>query len=106
MSFTKRKDIKKDIGCCLLDASPDMTIYSAEKNLIEIKEFYSEFDSFEINMSAVEEIDISGVQLLLAINKSTAQDGKKLVLSKVSTSVVEVMDVLNIRSHFNWTNQE
>jgi anti-anti-sigma factor len=106
MSFTKNKDTKKDTGCCLLDAGPDMTIYSAEKNLIEIKEIYPEFDCFELNMSAVEEIDISGIQLLLAISKSTAQDGKKLVLSEVSTSVVEVMDVLNIRSHFNWTNQE
>ena len=106
MSFTKRKDPKQKKGHCLLDASPDMTIYAASNNLAEIKEFYPQFDHFEVNLSTVEEIDSTGIQLLLALKKSAEKDGKQLVLSEVSPSVSEVMDVLNLKSHFDWANQE
>ena len=102
MSFTKREDSKQKKGCCLLDASPDMSIYAAANNLAEIKGYYSEFDYFELNLSAVEEIDSSGIQLLLALKLSAEKDGKQVYLNAVSLPVSEVMDVLNIKSHFNW----
>ena len=102
MSFTKRKDSNQKKGSCLLDASPDMTIYAAASNLAEIKGYYSEFDRIELNLSAVEEIDSSGIQLLLALKKSSEKDGKKVVLNEASQPVSEVMDVLNLKSHFDW----
>jgi anti-sigma B factor antagonist len=106
MSFTKREDPNQKAGGCLLDASPDMTIYAAASNLAEIKAYYSEFNHFELNLSTVEEIDSSGIQLLLALNKSAAKDGKQVVLNAISAPVSEVMDVLNIKSHFDWVKPE
>jgi anti-sigma B factor antagonist len=106
MSFTRREDSNQKAGSCLLDASPDMTIYSAASNLAEIRGFYKDFNHFEVNLSAVEEIDSTGVQLLLALNKSAAKDGKQVVLNAISAPVSEVMDVLNIKSHFDWVKPE
>lgn len=106
MSFTKREDSNQTEGSCLLDASPDMTIYSAATNLAEIKGYYAEFNHLELNLATVEEIDSSGIQLLLALKQSAAKDGKRVVLDAISAPVAEVMDVLNIRSHFDWVQPE
>jgi anti-sigma B factor antagonist len=106
MSFTKREDSDKKKGICVLDASPDMTIYCAANNLAEIKGYYAEFNHFELNLSDVEEIDSSGIQLLLALRQSAAKDGKQVFLNAISNPVAEVMDVLNIRSHFDWIQPE
>lgn len=106
MPFTKRENHNKKTGRCLLDASSDMTIYSAENNLADIKGYYSEFSHFEINLSGVEEIDSSGIQLLISLKKSADKDGKKVFLNEISSPVAEVMDVLNIRSLFDWIKPE
>ena len=106
MSFTKREDSKQKMGNCLLDVSADMTIYSAVNNLSELKEYYPQFNNFEVNLSAVEEIDSSGVQILLALVQNAKKDGKQVVLSEISAPVTEIMDMLNIRSHFNWLKPE
>jgi len=106
MSFVKREDITQKSGSCLLSAGADMTIYSSEKNLTDIKGYYSEFNHLELDLSAVEEIDTSGVQLLLALKKSSEKDGKSFFLSGISAPVDEVMEVLNIRSNFNWVKSE
>ena len=106
MSFTKREDSSQPIGSCVLDVSADMTIYTAATNLSGIKDYYSKFSHIELNLSAVEEIDSSGVQILLALSKNAKKDGKQVVLSELSAPVTEIMDMLNIRSHFNWLKPE
>ncbi|MFT7109572.1 MAG: anti-sigma B factor antagonist [Psychrobacter glaciei] len=106
MSFTKREDSNQKSGACLLDVSADMTIYSAVNNLSEIKEYYSQFNHIEIDLSAVEEIDSSGIQILLSLKKKAQIDGKQVVLGEISAPVAEIMDLLNIRSHFDWTKPE
>jgi anti-sigma B factor antagonist len=106
MSFNKREDARRKNDSCLLDAGADMTIYSAADNLTEIKGYYSQFNHFELNLSAVEEIDSSGIQLLLSIVKNAKKDDKQVVLSEMSDPVIEIMDLLNIRSHFDWIKPE
>ena len=106
MSFTKREDSNQKTDSCLLDVSADMTIYSAANNLSEIKGYYSQFNQIELNLSAVEEIDSSGVQILLALVQNAKKDGKQVVLSEISAPVTEIMDMLNIRSHFDWIKPE
>ena len=106
MSFTKREDSSQKTGNCLLDVSADMTIYSAANNLSEIKGYYSRFNYIELNLSAVEEIDSSGVQILLALAQNAKKDGKQVVLSQTSAPVTEIINMLNIRSHFNWLTPE
>ena len=106
MSFNKREDSRGTTDSCLLDAGADMTIYSAADNLTEIKGYYSQFNHLELNLSAVEEIDSSGIQILLSLVKNAKKDGKQVVLSEVSAAVKEIMDILNIRSRFDWIKSE
>jgi anti-anti-sigma factor len=106
MSFNKREDSRRKTDSCLLDAGADMTIYSAADNLTEIKGYYSQFNHLELNLSAVEEIDSSGIQILLSLVQNAKKDGKQVVLSQISDPVIEVMDLLNIRSHFDWIKPE
>ncbi|MGK0405743.1 MAG: anti-sigma B factor antagonist [Oleispira sp.] len=106
MSFNKREDASRKTDSCLLDAGADMTIYAAADNLTEIKGYYSQFNHFELNLSAVEEIDSSGIQLLLSLVKNAKKDDKKVVLSEISDPVIEIMDLLDIRSHFEWIKPE
>jgi anti-sigma B factor antagonist len=101
MSFNKREDSKRKKDSCLLDAGADMTIYSAADNLTEIKGYYSQYNHFELNLSSVEEIDSSGIQLLLSLVKNAKKDDKQVELSEISDPVLEVMDLLAIRSHFD-----
>jgi anti-sigma B factor antagonist len=106
MSFNKREDLTRKTDSCLLDAGADMTIYTAAANLTEIKGYYSQFNHFELNLSAVEEIDSSGVQILLSLAQNAKKDGKQVVLSEISAAVIEIMDTLNIRSRFDWIKPE
>jgi anti-sigma B factor antagonist len=106
MSFNKREDASRKTDSCLLDVGADMTIYSAADNLNDIKRYYSQFNHFELNLSAVEEVDSSGIQLLLSLVKNAKKDDKQVVLSEISDPVIEIMDLLDIRSHFDWIKPE
>ena len=103
MAFSKRRNSKDKSGICLLVADNDMSIYSAAQNHADLIEHYANFDSFEIDLSEVEEIDCSGVQLLLALKQNIAADGKNLMFTKVSPAIAEVMSLLNINEQFNFS---
>jgi anti-sigma B factor antagonist len=105
MAFIKQKLSHKEPGKCVLLADGDMSIYAAEQNHAELKRFYPDFEDFELDLSAVEEIDSSGIQLLLAFKNSAKKDGKQMNLISVSEPVAEVMAVLNIKDQFNWAQK-
>jgi anti-sigma B factor antagonist len=105
MAFKKQKKSGKETDTCVLLADSDMSIYTAEQNHAELNQLYPDFENFEIDLSAVEEIDSSGIQLLLAFKNSAKKDGKQMNLISVSEPVAEVMAVLNIKDQFNWAQK-
>lgn len=105
MAFTKQKGSDKKKGLCKIAADSDMSIYAAAANHESLVQFYADFDNFEVNLSAVEELDSSGIQLLLALKHSAEKDGKQVTLNSASSPVNEVMDVLNIKGQFNWSDK-
>ena len=104
MAFSKHKKTSKKSGRCVLSAGIDMSIYAAQQNHDEVMKHYSDFDSFEIDLSTVEEIDCSGLQLLLALKHSSDKDGKKVLLQQPSIAVVEAMEVVNLKDKFDWSD--
>lgn len=106
MPIKKQKGSSKKTGKCLLSIAGDMTISVISQNHTELMKFYTEFSSFDINLSAVEDIDCSGIQLLLALKLSAQNEGKQLILNTPSPAVSEAMDVLNIGGQFNWAVTE
>ncbi len=106
MAINIQKGSSKKTGHCLLAVGEDMTIYSASQNHEELTGHFSDYSSFEIDLSAVEEIDCSGIQLLLALKYSAEKESKSLTLSSVSDTAAEVMNVLNIKDQFEWSSKK
>lgn len=102
MSFTKQKGSNKAKGICLLAANNDMSIYSAAVNHESLTGFYTEFKSFEIDLSSVEEIDTTGVQMLLALTQTAAKDNKQVLFHSPSDSVNDVLKILSVKDQLAW----
>jgi len=105
MSISLKDSSNKESGECQLAAGADMTIYSAANNHEVLVGHFADYSSFDIDLSAVEEIDCSGIQLLLALKHSAEKESKSLVLSSVSDATAEVMNVLNIKDQFTWPDK-
>ncbi len=105
MAITRLEGSEKDVEICRLSIGADMTIYGATENHQELMNYLAGADNFEIDLSEVEEIDCSGIQLLLALKKSAEKETKQLRLSKASSAINEAMDILNIKHRFDWADQ-
>ncbi|MCP4980998.1 MAG: STAS domain-containing protein [Gammaproteobacteria bacterium] len=103
MAIKKRKGSSVKNGKCKLAVDADMSIYSASQNHQELSDCFDQYDQFEIDLSAVEEIDCSGIQLLLAFRESTLKASKQVTLTKPSDPVSEVMGLLDIKDRFDWS---
>lgn len=102
MTIKKRKGCSKKTGRCRLRAVGDLTIATVVQNHAELMQYYSDYRHFQIDLSPIEEIDCSGIQLLLALELSTRNDGKQLILESPAAVVTDAMERLHIRDHFNW----
>ena len=88
----------KEVGSgCRVELSGDMTI----KNATELKRSLSEIpgncSAIELAMEKVMELDTSGVQLLLALNRTAAETGRRMSIVSTSTAVDRVLDTYRIR---------
>ena len=105
MSIKLKKGSSKKSGNCQLAFGEDLTIYNAAKSHQELLGYLADYNNFDIDLSAVEEIDCSGIQLLLALKQSAEKESKSMVLSSVSDCTTEVMNVLNIKDQFTWSDK-
>lgn len=106
MSFTKQKGSNKRSGICQLAANNDMTIYSAAMNHESLGEFFSDFKTFYVDLSQVEEMDTSGVQILLSLSCTAKQQDKAVYMHSPSNAVNEVFSTLNVTDLFEWNQLE
>jgi len=105
----KLKGSNKKTGRCVLQASSDMTIYAAQSNQQEMAGYFSDYSDFVMDLSAVEEIDSTGVQLLLAFQKEIdnrsgeeAEEARTLLLRNPSECVADAIKIFNVKDLFNW----
>ena len=82
----------------LFNIQGEMTIYSAReqhsKIIAEVQN--SDHQSVHIDLSDVEEIDTSGIQILLALKEFLNERGKQFNIIKLSQAVKNVVDIYNI----------
>lgn len=103
MTFKKRRGCNKKTGRCLLTAAGSLTIDSVAQDHAELVKHFTDYDRFEIDLGSVEEIDFSGVQLLLAMQRSaTLDDNKQLSLKSPSQAVADAFDRLHLGPQFDW----
>ena len=102
MTIALSKGPGDDSGSCKLTMNADMTIYSAQQIHQELVAHAQQFDRLELDLSAVEDIDCSGIQLLLAMQQRAEREAGEVRLVKPSTAVVAVMELLALRDRFEW----
>lgn len=70
-----------------------LTIYTVEDAANQLRELDKLDQKVVCDLSAVNELDTTGIQLLLSLVKSTNAKGGELIISKVNQLVNEVIDL-------------
>jgi len=81
----------------------ELTIYRAAELCESLKTVLAGLDDgadLEIDLSGVTEMDSAGVQLLMAVHKSTRASNHGLRLVNPSAAVEEVFETLQLVPHF------
>ena len=102
MAIKKLKSSSKKTGHCQLAISGDFTV--AEVPLIHngLVGYFGDYTNIFCDLSAIEEIDSCGIQLLLALDRRLKNKGKSLLLKSDSPAVSEAMAMLSVTDQFNW----
>jgi anti-sigma B factor antagonist len=78
----------------------EMTIYQAAELKPALFDALAASSALEIDLSAVSELDTSGVQLLMLLKNVAAANDKTLRLSGHSAAVLEVFDMFSLGGWF------
>ncbi len=78
---------------CQLQFSGEMSIYSAMENKAKMAALFEVESDIALDASNVSEMDSSGFQMLLLLERQAAQHQKKFRLSAVSPVVQEVVSL-------------
>lgn len=78
----------------------EMTIYSALELKSSLIDCLNNSQEMVIDLSSVDEMDCSGVQLLVLIKREALKAGKVLHLVQHSPAALEAMEALNLFAYF------
>ena len=101
MGLKRARGNNESQGLCKLAIDEDLSIYTIDLLKQGLSEEIAVYDRFELNLSAVEEIDSSGIQLLLALRTELMKKKKELKISAASGAVLSLMESYGISSHFD-----
>lgn len=78
-----------------------MTIYHAQEMLQAITPHTEDYKQFELDLSAVEDIDSAGIQLLLMLDLKSREKHGETSIVEPSGSVNEVLNLYRLVQRFN-----
>ncbi len=81
----------------------DLTIYHAAEARSRLGEELARDPELEVDLSGIEELDTSGVQVLLWLKAEARAQGQSLPFTSHSPAVLEVFDQLNLAAAFGDT---
>ena len=88
-------------GACAVRLDDEMTIYTAAEQKTALFDKLEHCDTLTLDLTAVDEIDSAGIQILLALKRRADQTECELRLLGPSPSVREVMDLLELDTCFS-----
>ncbi|MEK8086323.1 STAS domain-containing protein [Aquabacterium sp. A3] len=86
---------------CHIDVGPELNIvHASELRLHWLEHIQPLHDAVTLNLSAVQEMDSAGLQLLLSLDKCLQHEGKHLQLQQPSRVVRDVLEIFGLGEHF------
>ena len=83
-------------GITTIAIQGEMTIYTALEQKNQLADYIKPNQTIQIDLAGVSEIDSAGLQILLWLKQEIAQ----LALINHSRAVVDVLELLNLTTHF------
>lgn len=78
---------------CSLTLSGDMTIYTAMENKPHFEPYFTTEKNISLDMSAINEFDSTGFQMLLLLERQALQNDNTFTISQSSPAVQEVLQL-------------
>ena len=97
MNITKLTGSNKRSGRCLLKIDGDLNIYNATDFRDSLLEYVEDFKEFELDMSAVNEIDTAGIQLLLQFKKKAQEEERTMQLVGCNEEICGLLDLYQLQ---------
>ena len=91
-------NIVKKSGLCQIQG--EMTIYQAAEMREKLHQGFLKCAQMEVDLSEVDEIDSSGMQLLLALKRAGKEADKSLKYVNHSPAVVELIELFGLAEYF------
>lgn len=85
---------------CRIAIDGELTIYNAAEWKERLYEPIARGDSLELELSAVQELDTAGLQLLIMAKKEALARGQALHLCNHSRAVVEAFELCDLAAFF------
>lgn len=103
MSVSKQKGSNRKTGLCKAAISGDMTIYTAEEIKTALNDLIDEYSRFEFDLSEVEEIDSSGVQILMAFAAYVRKKEHSFLIKSSADEVSKIITNYRLEAMLNET---
>lgn len=87
-------------GVCQMTISGDLKIYDAIKTKEEVLKDFSSFRELKLDVSQIEELDASGLQLLILLRKEAKLQQMRFELVAASTPVMKLLELYRLRDWF------
>lgn len=94
LEITKKEDI------CIVKVLGDLTIYNAESFQNQLVTVFDDCSRIAIDLSSVNELDTSGVQLLMNAKKESIRRNQLLRLVNHSSVVIHIFDLMGLIGFF------
>ena len=104
MKIKKLKGSSKPKGICKLAIEGDMTIYTAEELHSGLMGIVGDYKDFDISLAGVEDIDTTGVQILLALKRRAESESTMLSLKEPSDSIQEIANLFNVADRLDFVS--
>ncbi len=101
MALQKEQEDSEIPGLCRFRIEGDFTIYAIESIKLGLDAEIESFEKFELNLAGVEEIDSSGIQLLLIFRSELMRLKKEFKLTSVSPVVEKLIQNYGLNERFN-----
>jgi len=101
VTIKKLSDQESNNDTCTFVVDGEITIYVIDEMKNTLSEALGKHVSFVLDLSAVEEVDSSCIQLLLAFRHVLMRDKKELTISGISPQLKSLMATYRITDLFN-----